>query len=811
MAFDFAKGLGASSSTKNQGYIENGSYIITWAVGHLVELYEPGDYNDQWGKPWKLDVLPMIPEKYRRKPIENVKDQLKVILTLLARKDVSSVIEATDAGREGEVIFRTILGQGKYKGPVYRFWSSQALTPKVIQDGMNNLKPASEYDRLWAAGGARQVSDWLIGMNITRAMTLKMGEFFSVGRVQTACVALLVDRLRERDGFKAEPYWILQAVFENPKGTWEGHWFSDDQEKFISENDAVAALNKIQGKTGVVLSVKKEKGEQAPPLLFSLTELQRAANVKYGFSAQHTLDVAQELYDTHKVLSYPRTDSQVMGESNVGMVKRIVQDLQPIYPSLFGGIDHSLISLKNKRVFNNAKLTDHPALTPLAPIPSNASKDEEKLFQLVLERFAAAFYPACKYESTEVVTEVQGEKFITRGRIILIPGWRAVYGGAKDQQDVVLPPLAKDDPAQVVKAENIKKMTTPPPHYTEALLLKDMANPGKYVDEDEYKKVFRGNACGLGTQATRAGIIETILAREYAIRDKKAIIATPKGCKLIDTLRKSTVAATLTSPTETARWEMILDRISKGENITKKFLEGIERFVEHITKELKSMPSSKSISFSGENKMGGNKQPRDDKQKQARKSVGKCPLCGSDIFEGKKGYGCSRWKEGCGMVVWKSIAGTKIPIAVVKKLLKGEESDLMNFMSVKGKPFSARLKVDPKNDGKVIFVFNDNSDENRGDRGSKDQGEVVGYCPGCGGEVVENGKGFGCINWKSGCKFIIWKTVAGTGITKDMVATLLDGDATEQMTFISKKGTQFNAKLALTEEDDNWRVKFIFN
>lgn len=808
VARDFARGLGINQSSKAQGYIENGNYIITWAIGHLVELYEPGDYDDQWGKPWKLDVLPMIPEKYLDKPIKNVEDQLEIVLKLLARKDISSVVEATDAGREGEVIFRTILNQSRYKGSFYRFWSSQALTPQVIQDGMKNIRPGSDYDRLWAAGRARQISDWLIGMNATRAATLKMGELYSVGRVQTACVALLVDRLRERENFVPEPFWILQACFENAKGTWVGHWFDRDSEKFTSEDAAIAALNKIQGKTGTVKSVKKEKKQQAPPSLYSLTNLQRDANIRYGYSAQRTLDLAQNLYETHKVLSYPRTDSQVMGESNVNMVEKLIQDLSAAYPSLFAGIDKTSVSAKNKRVFDDSKLTDHHALVPLGPVPAKANPDEAKLHQLVLERFAAAFHPPCKYESTEIVTEIQGESFITRGRIILEPGWRSIYSGAQDQQDIVVPPVAKGDPARVIKAENIKKMTTPPPHYTEASLLKDMANPAKYVDEDQYKKVFRGNACGLGTQATRAGIIETILAREYAVRDKKLIIATPKGCMLIDTLRKFPVAGTLTSPTETARWEMALERIAGGEKITKEFLKGVERFIGHIVSELKGMSSQ---STSGTGSTSG------ERGMDKGKVIGRCPACGGDLFEGKKAYVCSKWRDGCKFLIWKQIAGTKIPYTVAKTLLRGEETKPMKFISKNKQPFSARLKLDLENGTfKTVFVFDNkgngknNGKSNNNNNDYDASGDVAGTCPVCGGEIVEGEKGFGCINRKEGCKFIIWKQIAGTEITRDIAETLLEGIETELIEFTSKNGNPFFAKLALTEEDDIWKTVFVF-
>ncbi len=323
---DFARALEVKG--KKDGYLENEDYIITWAVGHLVELLEPQDYDSKWEK-WRLETLPIIPDHFRYKPIAKTKKQLNIIQKLLAKKAFERIVIATDAGREGEVIARSILITSglKDRGNMHRFWSSQALTHQVIRDGMKSFKPASEYDRLWRAGQSRQIADWLVGMNGSRAATIKMKDLFTVGRVQTAVLALLVDRRRERENFKPEPYWLLRSRFSNDKGSWWGTWFKDDQTRFVSEKEARNVLSQVVDQTGTVLSVKKQKKKQPPPFLYSLTDLQQDANKKFGLSAQNTLKIAQALYEKKKCLSYPRSDSRVLGSKNVDMAQNIVKKL----------------------------------------------------------------------------------------------------------------------------------------------------------------------------------------------------------------------------------------------------------------------------------------------------------------------------------------------------------------------------------------------------------------------------------------------------------------------------------------------------
>jgi len=804
VAKDFAGALKVRGN--RDGYMENEDYIITWAVGHLVELLEPDDYDEKWKK-WRMDTLPVIPDQFRYKPIPKTEKQLGIIRKLLTRKEIENIVIATDAGREGEVIARTILLFSEFKNAdkLKRFWTSQALTPEVVREGMAELSSASEYDRLWRAGQCRQIADWLVGMNGSRAATIRMNDLFTVGRVQTAVLALLSDRRRERENFKPEPYWMLRACFLNDAGTWWGIWFKHDETRFKTEEAASEVRAKILEQTGKVLSVKKQKKKQPPPPLYSLTELQQDANKKFGFSAEQTLNTAQGLYETRKCLSYPRTDSKVLGTKNVDMVRNLFKKLSMAYAVYFADAEEKLVSKSNKRVFNDAKLTDHHALIPLAPIPKNANQDETKIYGLVLKRFAAAFHPDCEYEQTEIITQVEKEKFRTKGKLILKPGWRVVYEigeqkQKKEEQDTEevssenLPPLAKGDPAEVREAKIEKKKTTPPPEYTEALLLKDMTNPGRYVSEDEFKKLYRGDV-GLGTQATRAQIIETILSRGYVLRKKKHIIATDKGCRLIEVLRQFEIAGVLTSPEETARWEMQLNQIARGECSDEDFINNIRAFIEQTISEFKAKPLSL---FS-----------------LPPSHSGTCPNCGGKIIKGKRDYGCSNWRKedgACRFVIRSNISGRMITPHMISKLLSEKEvGPLSDFISEDGNPFSAILKLIKVEDKWEISTEPVEANEAKSETSSKS--DVFGECPVCGGNVIEGPKGYGCANWKhgGGCRFIIWKTVAKREISAKTAKQLLENGMSDLLFgFTSRKGNAFSAKLKL-ENDDSGVPRTVFD
>jgi DNA topoisomerase-3 len=693
VAKDFAKALNAAQ--KGPGCYQNENYFITWAVGHLVELFEPHDYESRWRR-WQLGPLPIIPETFRYKPIKKRQKQLNIIYRLLKEPSIDRLVIATDAGREGEVIARSIfltagmdVNSFNNDSRMLRFWTSQALTPEVIRQGMKALKPASEYDRLWRAGRTRQIADWLVGMNASRAASIQMKDLFSVGRVQTAVLALLVDRLRKRQVFKPEPYWLLKARFCNQKGEWWGTWFKNDDIQIKNLEPAKELLSHIQGATGEVLSVFRQEKRRPPPYLYALTDLQRDANKRFEFSAQKTLTIAQALYESKKCLSYPRTDARVLGTQSVDLVKQVIESLNKRYPKTFSQILPERIDSRYRRVFNDAKLSDHHAVIPLAPLPVKTSADEEKIYMLVLKRFAAAFHPDCRYEQTTIITGVNQEIFRTLGNRILSTGWQILYledtnktisGDKKTEKTESLPFVEKGDDASVQEAVLQEKKTLPPPEYTEALLLKDMINPSRYVTSEDMKSLYRGDV-GLGTQATRAQIIETLLNRHYVERKKRYLLATEKGCLLIDSLRQFNHCRLLTSPEETARWEMRLKRIAQGKEGGEAFIEDIKAIVAKSVEELKKGFVGKTTST----------------HRETASTLGKCPVCQGFVIEGKKGFGCSNWRKkdgACSFVIWKTIAGRPISKNAVGQLLNTGVTDFMvGFLSKKGKHFSARLKL----------------------------------------------------------------------------------------------------------------------
>jgi len=789
VARDFARALKINGN--RDGYIENNQFIITWAVGHLVELKKPEDYNIRW-KTWLMESLPIMPQKFEYIPIENTQKQFHIIQHLL-KKDIQKIVIATDAGREGEVIARTILHLCNQftDNSTYRFWTSQALTDSVIREVLDQCKPAKEYDRLWKAGQSRQIADWLVGMNGSRAATLKMNDLFSVGRVQTAVLALLVDRRRERENFKPEPYWVLKALFSNDKGTWWGTWFHKRETRLSTESIALEKEKKIQGQDGEVQSVKKQKKSESPPLLYSLTDLQRDANSKFGFSAQKTLQLAQDLYEKFKCLSYPRTDSKVLGSKNVDLVKKTINNLSGHYADMFAGIQEKRVSKSYKRVFNDSKLTDHHALMPLSPLPSNASAEHQKIYMMVLKRFAQAFHADCRFEQTEIITIVCDETFRSKGKIILAPGWRALESTdttkkskvSKDSDDDEdqehLPPLEKKDPAHVDETNCLKKQTKPPPEYTEALLLRDMTNPGRYVSEEELKKIYRGDV-GLGTQSTRAQTIEILISRKYIARKKRQVIATDKGCLLIETLRQFPLTQKLTSPEETARWEMQLEDIAQGKGSDQEFLDAIKNFV------IQSVEEFKTHSITME-----------------RNKLGACPQCGGEIIKGRIDYGCANWREtdgGCKVVIRSNVNGRAITPHMIKTLLTEKEIGPYRFPG--NDPECGMILLQQTNDHQWELVVKKTSKKK-----TKQPKNVIAECPACGGEVIDTPKAYGCSNWKDidgGCKFKIWKTIAKRDITPNEARQLIETGTTDLLNgFMSKKGNSFDARLVLDSKDGN--------
>lgn len=679
VARDISKVLGRFQN--RDGYMENDRYIVSWAVGHLLELAEP-EYYDPAFKKWSLDVLPIVPAKFQLRPVKSSQKQLRVLKELINAADVGEVVNACDAGREGELIFRRIYEYSGCRKPVKRLWLSET-TPSAIREAFKKLRDDRELDNLALAAEARAEADWLVGINATRAFSVKHKTLLSVGRVQTPTLAILVNREREIRNFKPEPYWEVIATFSTGNSTYEGKWFRDNNNRLNSATEAENVTSKVRGKDGQISSLETTTRRVPPPQFFDLAGLQKEANKRYGLTAQQTLDMAQALYEQHKLITYPRTDSKYITEALAATLDSRLNAVREIVP-----VPDSVPQL-GKRYVDDSKVSDHHAIIPtdIKPDMAKLSDREKKVYDLVVRRFVAAFYPEAVYEDTTVITKVNGETFISKGRVEKERGWKAVIPDAETDGEA-LPDLAENQRVQVTKVEPVKKETKPPKRYTEAGLINVMENVSRLVEDKADQKALK-DAGGIGTPATRAAIIERLIQVGYVKREKRTLVPTEKGEQLIDL-----VAGQLTSPELTAKWEQRLKNIEQGQEPKSAFMEDIVDFTHHI---INGVRTQKTVSI------------------PTKTALGKCPLCGRDVVEGKKGYGCSGWKDGCKFVIWKEIAGKKITETQAKALLtKGKTVRLKGFKSKSGKKFDAALKL--SSDGKVEFDFGGR--ESRGGRKS---------------------------------------------------------------------------------------------
>jgi DNA topoisomerase-3 len=698
VARDFALALGGGGG--QDGFIENENYVITWAIGHLLAPYDPEDYDGIYKK-WSLSTLPIIPPVFKFKAQPKTKKQLDVIKRILKRTDLDRLIVATDAGREGELIARLILSEGKSKLKSFRFWTSAALTKDVIHQEMKNLKPLKDYDRLYIAGSARQKADWLVGMNLSRLATLKLNDLFSVGRVQTAVLSLLVERRKAIEAFVPKDYFEFKGKFKFKKGELTAYWFDpkkkdedkrQDKREFFDD-----LLKKLHSKKAIVTVLNETEKTTYPQGLYSLTELQRQANIQFGYSATKTLEIAQALYEKYKCLSYPRTDSKVMAASSFDMIKDLVYKFKGLYPEHFEKFAAFKVSVKNKTVFDDSRLTDHHGLVPLKDFNGDETSPEGKIFHMVLRRFISNFLENHKYLETDVEIECEKNRFKARGKIILEMGFKVLEGKESEE---ILPEISLGEEGILKDGEVESKKTKAPFEYTEASLLYDMTNPARLVTEADLKKIFRSEI-GLGTQATRAQIIETLLKRNYVERNGKNLKATDKGILLVDRLNDMPRTKELTSVSQTAKLELSLQSMAEGENDDVEFLDKITDFINSATNEWKALAGIERDNSTPKNYGGKVFGPQVVAQASA---LGPCPICGAEIKDFPKSYSCSRWKEGCGFTIWKEVAKKKLSEAQVKKLMKEKKTDLIKgFKSKAGKPFEAYLTMNKE--GKVEFEF----------------------------------------------------------------------------------------------------------
>jgi DNA topoisomerase-3 len=638
--------------------MEGNGYQVTWTFGHLCELKEPNDYEQNW-RYWTLAALPMIPRRFGLKliPDRGIEKQFQTISQLYANAD--EIINCGDAGQEGELIQRWVMQMAKVKCPVKRLWIS-SMTDEAIKEGFANLKEEKQYNRLYLAGLSRAIGDWLLGMNCTRLYTLMYGQnhqVLSIGRVQTPTLALIVNRQKEIDNFKPEPYWVLSTVYRDTL-------FTATSGKFTSEEEGKKAFGLIDGKPFVITSVQKKQGKEPPKQLYDLTSLQVDLNRKYGFSAEMSLNLIQGLYEK-KLTTYPRVDTQYLSD-----------DIYPKCPSILNGVSQYMEAgrkpyldiiktlagfskklPKSKRVFDTSKVTDHHAIIPTGQVPNGLTDVEKKVYDLIARRFIAVFYPDCKFATTSVTGKVDKIEFKTSGKEILDPGWRAVYTKEEQRQDdgknaaddKLLPTFVKGESGPH-KPTLTKKMTVPPKHYTEASLLRAMETAGKLVDDEELSAAMKEN--GIGRPSSRAGIIETLFKRHYIRRERKNLVATPTGIQLIDTIHEKL----LTSVELTGIWEKKLREIEQNKYDAATFINELKEQVTRIVSDVLHDNSGQLIVDSEEKdaKSEGKKEKGDKKAGQAKKGKLKvkegdvCPKCGKGrILKGKTAYGCSRWKEGC--------------------------------------------------------------------------------------------------------------------------------------------------------------------
>lgn len=684
VAADFAKALKAS---KSGGFWKSNEYVIAHARGHLFGLKDPEDYDPDL-KTWSLDTLPIAPAVFEYKPLPDTKPLISTIQALFQQFPISETILATDAGREGELIGRVILNQVKYKGPIKRFWSSAALTEPVIAQGLKEARDISFTDTLFKAGESRQKADWLLGINFTRYFTKHLGDLFSVGRVQTCILALICQREREARAFVKKTYYQLIGQFEKNL-VFPGLYF----EKDINQFDTKDYLEKIKDSIfqiafAEVVGLETQYKNESPPLLMNLTALQKIANKQFGFTADKTLSLAQSLYETHKVLSYPRTPSKVLSPSSFDLVTSIIQTFSPKHPRLFANLDQAKLKSTYKRVFDDAKLEDHHALIPLALPTTELSADEKSVFDLVLISFAMAFSPNYEYKETKATLAIDTTKlFASKGIEVLAHGWKALQTADDSDEDKetetpkTLPPLTKGEKILLKQLEVIERWTTPPKAFTDASLLSVMENPMRFLTD----KAVIENKFGIGTQATRANIIETLLGRKYITRKGKALVPTDKAYVLIDALAKSPLLSRIIKVDETAQWEQELEQSPQ------EFMLKMTAYVRQAIASLKTSPPAvpKAVGTGDQGSPNG---------------LGKCPLCKTgNILSGKANYFCSRYKENCGFSVGKTIAGANITESALAALITGKPTRELSFTSKEKKPFKAKLKL--KSDGKIEFVF----------------------------------------------------------------------------------------------------------
>ncbi|MDO9224947.1 MAG: DNA topoisomerase III [Pseudomonadota bacterium] len=804
VAQDIARALGGF--TKEKDFFESENFVLSSAVGHLLELTLPEEYEVKRGK-WSFANLPVIPPHFALKPVEKTEDRLKMLTRLIKRKDVDGLINACDAGREGELIFNYIAQHSATKKPVRRLWL-QSMTQGAIRDGFGSLREASEMEGLRAAAISRAESDWLIGINGTRAMTAfnsKTGGFHltTVGRVQTPTLAIVVGREERIRKFVARAYWELEGRFAGEKGEYVGRWFDEKFKKVEDDEHATAYRLWEQPRAETIRDAclgqpatateETKPSSQLSPLLYDLTSLQREANGRFGFSAKTTLGLAQALYEKHKVLTYPRTDARALPEDYLPTVKEVLGNLPEIYAPLAATIleKNWLDETKplNKRIFNNSKISDHFAIIPTGTAPKSLNEVEQKLYDLVTRRFLAVFYPAAEYSITTRITRVAKEAFKTEGKVLVNPGWLTVYGKESQVEDgdggPSLVPIVPGETLETKSVDIKAAFTRPPPRFNEATLLSAMEGAGKMVEDEELRAAM--GTRGLGTPATRAQIIENLISEVYMHREGRDLIPTAKAFSLITLLRGLGVTE-LASPELTGEWESKLAQVERGKLSRAEFMGHITALTQDIVERAKRYESD---TVPGD--FATLKTP--------------CPKCGGVLKENYKKFAC----QACDWSTWKIVASRQFEVSEMEALLSvGKIGPLTGFRNKMGRPFDAEIRL---NDDKMPeFDFGQPREGEEAEPVDFSAQESLGKCPKCGAAVYEHGNSFVCeksVGAERACDFRSGKLILQQPVERAQMQKLLAEGKTDLLTgFVSARTRRkFSAFLV---RDKAGKVSFEF-
>ncbi len=787
VASDIARALGGMS--KKNDYFESDDYAVSSAVGHLLEIVVPSSHDVKKGK-WTFKHLPVIPPHFDLAPIERSAKRLEVLLKLIKRKDISGLVNACDAGREGELIFRYLVQHSGTKKPIERLWL-QSMTAASIREGFENLRPDRELLPLADAAKCRSEADWLVGINGTRAMTAfnsKEGGFYltTVGRVQTPTLAILVEREEKIRAFVPRDYWEVHARFQVKAGEYAGRWFDpafrkeDDAERkaerLWTSADAERIAAACRGGKGQV-SEETRPATQASPLLFDLTSLQREANSRFGFSAKMTLSLAQALYERHKVLTYPRTDSRALPEDYIGTVRKTIEALSAAnaYAPYAKRVLKSGWVKPNRRVFDNSKISDHFAIIPTLQSPKHLNEAEQKLYDFVVRRFLAVFYPPAEYLQTTRITQIAEHQFRTDGRVLVNPSWLEVYGRSSEETET-LPPIAAGERALAREVNVQANRTKPPARYTEATLLSAMEGAGKLVEDDELRAAMESK--GLGTPATRAAIIEGLLQEEYIHREGRELVPTPKAFSLLFALHMLGIVE-LASPELTGEWEHKLKLIERGDMTRHEFMRQIWELVGNFVGIIKNGEIPDVVYAT---------------------VPAPCPKCGGTVQENYRKFQCQK----CDFSLWKVVSGREwTPEEVAELITKRFVGPLTGFRSRIGKPFSAGIRLN--DEFRTEFDF---GQPREGDASSAKPDfsgqESLGACPKCKARVFELGVAYVCENATGpspSCDFRSGKIILQQPIERAQMQKLLSAGRTDLFTrFISRKGRPFKAFLVKTPD-----------